>query len=71
LVWSATPLDETGVGTPGVVLRRVPGQGVVVQAGQSVVLLRRVQAEGSSLCRADELLTAGDELSTAIAGRAA
>ncbi len=71
LVWSATPLEETGVGTPGLVLRSVPGQGVVVQTGQKVVLLRRVQQEGSLPRRADELLAAGEVLSAVVAAGAA
>ncbi len=65
-VWSAAVQDEAGDSQPaGLVVRRAPGEGVVVSAGRGAVLLRRVQVEGAPACRADELLTPGEVLDVA------
>jgi len=45
-VWRASVLEEGGTGTAGTVVGVVPYEGVAIQCGEGVLLLRSVQPEG-------------------------
>jgi methionyl-tRNA formyltransferase len=64
IVWSANPLEDSTPSTPGLVVRSIAGQGVVVAAAQGAVLLNQVQVDGCHRCSACEVLSPGDQLGT-------